>query len=225
MTANSSLDLAKDFMEAQMYEWRQRQKKPQPAPKPIVTITRQPGSGAEAIAEKLATALKMRLYGWEVVEEIAKDAHVSTKVVATLDEKARSELKDWLAEFKQDKGLSADTYLHTLKRVLFAIAVHGNAVIIGRGSNFLLPVGRRVGLYLVAPLEVRIKNVMKKLSVSQEDALEHIARIESQQRRFVKKYAGKDTGDVTNYHMVINTSLVKSESIVRIVEGMMKGTG
>ena len=219
MTTSGSLYQARDFIEAQIYEWQRGKKKPQP--KPIVTITRLPGSGGEAIAEKLAAALKMQLYSWEIVEEIAKNAHVSTKVVATLDEKSHSELKEWLADFKHDKGLSSYTYLQTLKRILFTIAVHGNVVIIGRGGNFFLPTHKRLGLYLVAPLDVRIKRVMKELALSQEDALEHIARVESQQRRFVKKYTGKEIRDLSNYHLAINTDQVKPQAIIQLVKGMI----
>jgi cytidylate kinase len=224
MTTGGSLDQVNDFIEAQMYEWRQRRGQSQPVPRPTITITRQPGSGAEAIAKKLATALNMRFYSWEIVEEIAKSAHVSTKVVATLDEKSHSELQDWLADFGQDEELSTYKYLTTLKKVLFTIAVHGNAVIFGRGGNFLLPPERRIGLYLVSPLDIRIRNVMNERGLSSEDALEYIARIESQQRRFVKKHAGKDVRDLTNYHLVINTSLVKPEAVIRAIQGMIEAS-
>ena len=60
-------------------------------------------------------------------------------------------------------------------------------MILGRGASFLLPPERRVALLFVAPLEVRIQNVMKDLGLSEKQAREHIVKVEAEHRRFAKK--------------------------------------
>ena len=140
------------------------------------------------------------------------------QVVSTLNEKARSELEDWLAEFEGTHNLSTDAYLEDLKRIIFAIASHGSAVILGRGASFLLPPERRIGLYFVAPLEVRIRNVMEDRGLSEKRAREYIAKVEKEHRRLAKKHFQGDIRDSAHYHLVINTALVKRETIARIVK-------
>ena len=148
---------------------------------------------------------------------------MSERVVSTLDEKVRSELDDWLAGFSLSPFLSSYHYRQCLRRVLLTIAAHGNAVILGRGSNFLLPSEKRtLGLYLVAPLETRVKKIMQELNLSQESALKHIIRTEREQRLWVKKCCGADINDAANYHMVINTMLVTAKTLIQIVKEILR---
>jgi predicted ArsR family transcriptional regulator len=48
----------------------------------------------------------------------------------------------------------------------------------GRGSNFFLPPDKKIGLCLVAPLDLRIKNTMEELKLSENDARKHISNLE-----------------------------------------------
>ena len=205
-------------------EWHSRDRRKETRPGPVVTITREPGCGGESISEKLSAELKLHLYHWEVVEQIAKDTHFSTKIVSTLDEKTRSELEEWLGDFRGNSNLSSYTYVKALKRVLFAIAAHGSAIILGRGSNFVLPSDKRIGLCFVAPLDVRIKNVIKELGCSEKHAQEHIVKLQTEYQKYVKKYFNADIHDPTRFHLVVNTALVQPESIVRIVKGIIDDT-
>jgi len=220
--AMQSDELLDALIKERMREWLLADKRKEDQPGPVVTISREPGCGGESIAERLAAELKLHLYSWEIVEQVARDAHVSAQVVATLDEKTQSEMEDWLGAFQGNRRLSSYTYFETLKRVIFAIAAHGSAVILGRGSNFFLPAEKRIGLCLVAPLEARIRNVMNELGYSEKRAQEHIAKLETEHRQLIKKYFNADIQDPTRYHLVVNTALVGPESIVRIVKGIIE---
>jgi len=213
MTSIGSLDR---FLEVQIEACRRQGEGARKGP--VIAITREPGCEGESIAQTLAKEFGLVLYDWEIVEKIAKDANVSEQVVATLDKKVRSELDEWLASFTGDSILSSYHYMQSLGRVLFTVASNGNAVILGRGANFLLPYEKRtLGLCLIAPLEERVKNIMQTLLLSRENALEHITRTEREQRLWIKKYGHADIKDATRYHMIINTALVTVETIVQLV--------
>jgi cytidylate kinase len=218
MASHNSVDALNRLLKVRLEEWRLRENRPQYRPKPVLAITREPGSGGESIAERLSAELGLDLYSWELVELIAKDAHVATKLVSTLDEHERSELDEWLAEFQGDGHLSYQAYAESLKRVLFTIAAHGSSVIVGRGSNFFLPPEKKIGLCFVAPLALRIKNTMKELRLSEKAARKHISKVEAEHRRLVKKYGHADIREPTHYHLIVNTALVKPETIVQIVK-------
>jgi cytidylate kinase len=219
----SSLDFMDGFLKAQLPAWKlEKEHSKKPLAGPVITVSRQTGCGAEAIVQRIAKELGLTLYNWEIVEQIAKDAHVSAQVVATLDEKNQSALNDWLASFEGDRGLSSYQYWECLRKIVFAIAAHGNAVILGRAGNFLLPPGKRIGLCLVAPLDVRVKNVIEKLGLSEQQAREHIARTEQEHELFVREHFLTNIKDAAHYHVTINTALVKPETIVGIVKVMLK---
>jgi cytidylate kinase len=218
VTNHASVEALNRLLKVRLEEWRLRESSPQYRPKPVLAITREPGSGGESIAERLSAELGFHLYSWELVELIAKDGQVTTQLVSTLDEHERSELGEWLAELQGSRQLSFQAYVESLKRVLFTIAVHGSSVIVGRGSNFLLPPDKRIGLCFVAPLDLRIKNTMKELGLSEKAARQHISKVEAEHRRLVKKYFQADIQESTHYHLVVNTALVKPEIIVQIVQ-------
>ena len=222
MKRHDSIEELNRLLKVRLEEWRLREKPEPPRPKPVVTITREPGCGGESIAERLCSELDLHLYDWELVEQIAKDEQVSAQLVSTLEKNPPSGFADYLAEFDPQHNLTSDEYIASLKRILLAIAVTGNAVIVGRGSNFFLPPDKKIGLCFVAPLELRIKNIMKGLGLTEEEARKHVSKLEAEHRRYVKKYFQADIRDSTQYQLVINTARVKPNTIVQLVKTMIQ---
>ena len=210
------------LLRARVEEWFLQEKHEQSRPKPVVAITREPGCGEESIAERLCSELGMHLYDWELVEQIAKDEQVSTQLVSMLEKNPPSRFADFLAELAPEFGLTSDKYICSLKRILLAIAVTGNAVIVGRGSNFFLPPDKKIGLCLVAPLDLRIRNIMKEFGLTEKEARKHISKLEEDHRKLVRKYLQADIRDPNCYHLVINTALVKPDTILQLVKTMIQ---
>jgi len=214
------------LLKERLEEWRLRNNDPEYRPKPVVTVTREPGCGGESIAERIAAELGMHLYNWELVERIARDASVDAKLVSKLEEDPATVFEDYLggliSEYRREYHFSSEEYLDSLKRVLLAIALPGNAVIVGRGSNFFLPRENKIGLCLVAPLSVRIENVMKELGLTEKDARKHISRLEAEHRKLAKRYFQADIREPDCYHLVVNTALIKPETIVQMIRPMIQ---
>src|ERR1051325_6702337 len=57
--------------------------------KPVVCISRECGAGGAQIGRQVAERLGFAFYAQEIVDEIAKQAHVRRKVVESLDERRR----------------------------------------------------------------------------------------------------------------------------------------
>lgn len=190
--------------------------------RPVVAVTRQPGCNGESIARTLATDLGLVLYDWEIIEQVASNANVSEQVVALLGEKLRSELDDWLAGLEGSSGMSSYRFAQHLRAVLFTVASTGNALILGRGANFLLPPEKKsLGLSLIAPLGVRTEAIMGSLCLSHDKALKHITVAEREQRLWVKKYGHANIDDPIHYHLVVNTALVPPQTIVQLARTLL----
>ena len=216
MDSYSSLER---FCNVKLKEWAYPDRSPKARPRPVITVSRQPGSGGEAIARMLARKLGLDLYDREIIEMIARDAQVSEKMVASLDEKSSSTLDNWIAElFASERTLSTYGYLVNLTRVIFSIAAHGDAVIIGRGANFILPPGKRVSLRLVAPAEYRLNRIAKRFGLSPRRARRQMAESEREQRRFVKRHFRIDVNDPLHHDLLINTARVRPATIFRIAK-------
>lgn len=207
-----------------MYYSRTRESKTA-LPGPVVTISREAGCNGHAVAEILSAKLGLALYDRKIIELIAKDKEISTRVVSTLDEQGHSALIDWIDETLMGSKLSSYSYFKSLKRVLFTIVTHGGAVIVGRGANLLFPPEKRTAIRLVAPLETRVKNVMAQTGYTEKRARTLITKIEEERRQFARKYMEKDIDDPTLNDVVINMASVKPEAIPHIVKAIYANGG
>ncbi|MGD9112093.1 MAG: cytidylate kinase family protein, partial [Desulfobacterales bacterium] len=84
----------------------------------IVTLSREPGSGGRIVATRLAEKLDIDIFHQEVINEIAKSADVSNKLVETLDERGLSTLEDWISSLVHERHLWPDRYMQHLMKVV-----------------------------------------------------------------------------------------------------------
>jgi len=187
-------------------------------PAPVVTISREPGSGGTAIARRLSAATGMDLVSGQIIQRVAESTEMSEKVVASLDEKQVDLRDDWLTSLFESRHLWPDSYVRHLTKVIGTVGRHGNAVILGRGANFVLPPAFTFRVRLVAPREARIARVMKDRKVSRNEAEAYVVRTEADRQAFVRKYFHSDIGDPAYYDMILDTSRIGVEGTVESVK-------
>ncbi len=192
-------------IDEQIRRWQTEQRKRYKNPiRPVITISRLPGAGGGALARKLAQDLGIDLYDEEIVEAISENANVSRRIVESLDEQDRSIFDEWIASLGEDHLWSYE-YLEHLTKVVSAIGTHGYAIIVGRGAGFILPQEVSLRVFVVAPLETRIRNVMEAHGTSEKEAGRQVLRAEADRKAFIRKYFLADFMEPTNYDLVINT--------------------
>ena len=206
-------------IEVQVKKWQLNEKKKYKKHiRPVITLSRLPGCGANALAKQLSEDLDIDLFDHEIVEAVAKSAHVSETIIATLDEQDRSMLDDWIRVLDEKHHLWSDEYLPHLTKVVGAIAAHGHAIIVGRGAGYLLPNDVCLRLLIVAPMDVRIRHVMNAYSVTSEEAEKQITKTETDRRSFIKQYFQADLTDPVNYDLTLNTTQYTVEAAAKIVK-------
>jgi cytidylate kinase len=211
------------LIEEQVRKWQLAKTKPKMETpfRPIVTISREPGSGGNILGERLARRLSVELFHQEVIHAMAKSAKVSDQLLETLDEKGLSVLEDWMAYLVDFRHMWPDQYLKHLMKVIGAIGRHGGAILIGRGANFILPPERRFSVRVIAPLEVRVANVVRNHQVSEAEARNRITKTDSQRRAFIRKYFNAGIADPLNYDMIVNTGSVSIDGAVEAIAALL----
>ncbi|HOD35080.1 MAG TPA: cytidylate kinase-like family protein [Syntrophales bacterium] len=205
-------------IEEQVKRWQADQKKKYKKPiRPVITISRLPGAMAGELAGKLAKDLDIDLFDQEIVEKIAESADKSKRVVESLDEQDRGILEEWITALGENHMWSYE-YLQHLTNAVGAIGAHGHAVIVGRGASFILPREVCLRVLVVAPLLVRIKNVMIKFKVSDKEASRQVMRLDAERKAFIQKYFHADMMDPTNYDLVINTHNIDIDLAARLIK-------
>ena len=211
------------LIEEQVNRWQimQKEQKEEKEGVSIITVSREPGSGGRIVAGKLAEKLGIDIFHQEVINEIAKRADVSEKLLETLDERGFSILEDWISSLVYDRHLWPDEYMQHLMKVVGTIGKHGRAVIVGRGANFVLPPEKRFSVRIVAPQSWRIQNVSKEYDITPEEAKRRVMQTESDRRAFIRKYFNADITDPTNYDLVINTATLNVDDTVNVISSAL----
>jgi cytidylate kinase len=193
----------------------------------VITISREPGSGGNILAERLSQQLEFDLFYQEFIHKMAESAHVSVRLLETLDEKGASVLEEWISSLVDKRHLWPDRYLQHLMKIIGTIGKHGRAVVVGRGANFVLPPEKRISLRVISPLETRIRNVSQAFGVAVAEARSRILKTESDRKAFIKKYFNEDIQDPLNYDLIINTEGLSIDDAANAVAGTLghsKGT-
>ncbi len=201
------------LIEEQVRRWEiLRKEKIEVKTLPVITLSREPGSGGNFVANAVADRLGLALFHQELINAMAENADTSTRVIQSLDEKGLSMIEDWVSAAISERHLWPDEVSRVLMRVIGTIGRHGKALIVGRGANFVLPPENRFRIRIIAPLHMRVSRVAETYGVSEKEAKHRVLRTESDRRAFVRKYFHSDIGDPANYDMLINTGTLSVES-------------
>lgn len=185
---------------------------------PVITISREPGSGGSEIARKLSKDLTMDLMGGQIIQHVAESAKMSRKVIESLDEKEVTRRDSWLAALFRDRHLWPDEYLQHLTKVIGTIGRYGNAIIVGRGANYILPQNIAFRVRIVAPLEDRINYVMEDRKCTKAEAEQYVIKTENNRKAFVRKYFNADVTDPRQYDIVVNTGGITIEGATEAIK-------
>jgi cytidylate kinase len=192
----------------------------------IITISRQAGCGARAVADHLARYMQARtpeeepnwtVFDRNIVAEVIREHHLPERLAHHMPEKWTSEVDDTLDELF---GLHPPSWLlvrRTAETILH-LAKIGNVILIGRGANVVtwkLP--GTIHVRLAASLETRVKRIQETDKLGHKEALAFVRREDKGRGYYLKKYYDKEIDDPLLYHLVINTDLIAEEVAARII--------
>ena len=193
--------------------------------RPAITLSRQTGSGARAIADQVAELLQARdpaHQPWSVVDknlvEIVLEEHKLPKEVARfMPEDHVSTIQDAIEEIL---GLhpSARTLWHKTAETVRHLAELGHVIVIGRAANIITREMKNVfHVRLIAPLDQRIQQVMARSQRDATAALAHIHKEDLGRRRFLKDHFQAETDDNLRYDLVLNTARIPQATAARLI--------
>ena len=202
------------LVEDQVIRW-QTEKKEKPGF--VITLSSEAGAGGGWVARILATELQMNIVGSELIHKVAESAHMSEKVIKSLDEKRISFFDSLISSFFESRHIWPNEYIRHLSLVMHTNASHGNIIIIGRGGSFILK-DEAFRVRVIAPLDVRIEKVMRDRQMSKEEATQYVKQYDGDQIGFVRNYFNEDINDPKHYDMIVNTQYVGIESAAESVK-------
>ena len=181
----------------------------------IITISRQAGTNGAAIGRIVAERLGYRIYDDELVDEIARRLHVDPEVACQFDETHLNVVDSVLLEWRD--SINEDIYGRFLRQALRRIGEEGNAVVIGRGANFVLKCPGCLHVRLIAPPILRAAITMAIHHESEQEATARLRHEDERRKRFIHAYFHADITDPQSYDLVINLSGLTPEMAADVI--------
>jgi cytidylate kinase len=177
----------------------------------ILTISRQYGSGGREIGRIIAEVMQYEYVDRQtIIDDMRREGCLWKDKAEYFDENYPDiwERSDWAY-----RGFVALNQSHFLQH-----AVKGNAVIMGRGGNFLLkPFPFVLSVRTIAPVEKRIELIMAREGINTENARYLIEKADSEMEKAVYLIYGRNLDDPKEYDMVFDTSQKSQDEIVTVL--------
>jgi cytidylate kinase len=213
-----SLDRLVDEQLAKWYKQREEHKKESTMPGFCISISREPGSGGSEVARRLASDLGMDLIGAQIIQRVAERADISEKVIASLDEKEVLRRDLWIDSLFRTRHIWPNEYLRHLTKVIGTIGKQGNTVIVGRGAQFILPPQETFRVRLIAPREIRIRNVIRDSKTDFETSERYVYKTEADRNAFHRKHFNAEWTNPAYYDLVVNTGYMGIDGAVAAIK-------
>lgn len=185
--------------------------------KPMIAISSAYGSRGWKIGQAVAEQLGFDFFDRELVERIAAAANVRQKLVESLDERAQDWITEYISKQFETEVFTASDFLRHLSRVMLAISQHGRAVVMGRGSQFILKPDTTLRVRTIAPLPHRIRWIAEEEGIDEPEARAVVLRRDSERAAFSLLHFNHNVTDAEHYDVVLNTAVLPLAAAAEIV--------
>ena len=221
--------IAEQIIAGKIKEWndnRKRVKNSQAEVHHFIAIARDFGCREEEIIPRLEETLGWRVYGKNLLNHIAEREELSRNFLETLDEKKQTQIDDWVNHLIHSGSILQKDYVLRITRLMETIVRNENAILLGRGANFILK-ERKEGLRikLTAPFESRVENIMEVRELTLIAAQQLVRRMDIERNEFINAYFKVDSIAGSEFDIAFNTSIINTDLICETVKFILKEKG
>jgi cytidylate kinase len=205
---------------------------------PVITIGRQFGAGGKTVGEMLARRLKVDVLDSQLIDQVAHRLQLPKEEVEAEDEQPGSLLNRLIMALGSASGEpmippetttwnppnvdpvfdSRRAVLEITQHVIMEAAREGNVVIVGRGGAYILrDLAGALHVYLRAAEAVRVKAIMARHQLPEEEARRLLKRSDENWNAYIKQVYGHDRNLPSHYDMVLDTGRLGYEATVESI--------
>lgn len=192
----------------------------------VITFGCEYGAKGNAIGKKVAEDLGIKFYNRELVDEIIDEVGIPQDIMNKVEEGITIAGKGVQGQERGDFSKYADLTeraIHVQHQIIKKLAEKESCIIIGRSADYILKDYDNVlKVFIYAPYEVRLKNIMESHNLTEKDAK---ILLDEKDKRYHKRHltlTGSTRGDRHNRDMLIDSSLLSIEETAEYIEILAK---
>ncbi len=182
-----------------------------------LALSREAGSRGAAIARRAGAKLGWQVYSQDLLEYICQEGTFRQDVLANLPPAATAWVEEQTQRLRDATGLGGNPAIVDLARMVLALGAQGEVVLLGRGDGCILPPRSTLNVRLVAPLADRVAYVSQWMRLTEEEAAEYVHKSDRRRADFIQTHFQRQPGDVHQYDLVLNTSLLGEERCAELI--------
>jgi len=187
----------------------------------IIVMSHEMGAGGPEIGQLLGQRLGYRYVDQELISDAAHRYGLQEEKLSHLDESKPSLFERFDAETRR--------YITVIQTALYEFAEHDNVVLMGRGGQWLLRgIPHVVRVRVMAPFEIRVKRVAKKLAgqlgeqTNQRRVVDMVRRDDTEKLGRMRYLYEVDLRDSALYDVVISTEKLSMEAAVEVIASLAR---
>jgi cytidylate kinase len=203
----------------------------------VITISRQFGSGGKTLGRRIADTLGYYYADEDIIERAAVEIYVSSHGRKMFESEPVDKFKKFISKLNpfgtslmelplgdRERYIDGFKYVELLNLIIPKIAKDGNAVIVGRGGQYILQnFDDTYHLLLIAKEEDRVKFIEEHYRASGTRAAQVIKRMDKRRANLFSYFRRKDFDDPTLYDLIINMSLLSIDQAQELVINLING--
>lgn len=187
----------------------------------VITISREFGSGGREIGERVAKELGIPFYDREIILKSAENSGLSEEYIEKEEQKVTNSLLFNLSSGvygKQEFPALADRIFIAQSGVIQEYAQEGSCVIVGRCADYILKDNKNcLNIFVHANKYFKLHRIMEKYALDQDEAEKKIKETDKRRSRHYRFYTSQQWGDVSNYHVCINSGKLGIDNAVNVI--------
>jgi cytidylate kinase len=205
----------------QHWEARRRAAAAEPHSEPTIphafsiALSREAGTQATAVAQEVGRLLGWQVYDRQLLEKIAQDMGLRTKLLESVDERRQSWLTEAMEGLLSVSFASESGFAHHLVKTVLALGTHGECVLVGRAAAYILPPATTLRVRLVGSVQERVAAWGQMLGISEQKAAEQVRTLDRQRADFLQFHFHKTPTDPCNFDLILNAPRL---SVVQLAE-------
>jgi len=179
----------------------------------IINVGRQFGSGGGYVAQAVGKKLGIPVYDNELISKVAEESGYS-KSLFEKGEERRSlfSMSSFFASGRLsfgDTGYINDDMLFKIQsEVIRGIAEKGDAIIVGRCSDYILRDKDCLDVFVCAPMDFRIQRLVRNEGLDADEAEELMRRKDRTRETYYNYYTFGSWGVASNYDLCVDSSIL-----------------
>ena len=192
--------------------------------KRIISINRLYGSNGRQLGKILAQELGIHYYDKELIRIASEKKGIPYNELLKVDEKRASQ---WRYPVDNPMQMQPQYHFFPMNDVLFqteseiiqSLAEKEDCVIIGRCANHILK-EKCSSVFIHAPFEYRVKNVMNRLDRTEKSSRAMIRKVDKERRSYYEYFTDERWLDMSQYDLCIDSSRFTPPQIIRMLKAM-----